>query len=238
MGKFNNRYKLTDKLDFIKSSNKFDSKFDARLKLIKKKNLNSDYNFISNEYNHQNYARNQLKKQNISNDSKNSPAVIITGLGNIKKDGDRLKVIKKSVISKLVIADGLNTIVTLKNNQTMLKESHDCIISDNDNIISKKTIGNDLKQIQIRIDNEYSIKNSGFINKKKNNSKNSKIISDNSNNSEVHMDCNDDFLLSTKLISGIKNGNFIENKKPNNGFKLLISNLHPEVTEEDVLVIF
>jgi hypothetical protein len=257
MEKFYNRNKVTDR-NYKKDSkynnnnnnnnkilNRFDSRFDARLKLIKKKEiLRNDYNSVPNQYNynyHHQYNKKQLiKKNNLSselNDHNKSPMVIVTGLGNVKKDGDRLQIVNKPKKDHLVIADGLNTIVTLKNNQKLLKESHGHINNDDDSIISKNTIENDLKQIQIRIDNEYSNKNTSFINKKHAYSN----IPGIANNDEMDIDYNyyNSVQPDLKVISRIEKEYVLDkNLTKNNGFKLMISNLHPRVTEDDVLVNF
>lgn len=241
MDKFNNRNKLninkpkSSRISYNNPSNKNISRFDARLKLLGKKDiLRNEYDLASKEYKHQNQRdnRNQFnKKTSLNNDSSNGPIVIVTGLGNVRKDGDRLQIVKKSLTDHLVIADGPNTIVTLKNNQTKLDESRRYTEKIyNDKTYSDRMSGSDLKQIQIRVDNEYSSKSSDLANKSiKKSFMNTNYMS---NNQDIDMECCES--VQSNYISKSEKTFFSKN----NGFKLLISNLHPRVTEDDVLVKF
>jgi hypothetical protein len=57
-------------------------------------------------------AVNQDRKQRMS-----EPLIIVTGLGNVRKEGNKLKVIKKPLDDNkhTIVSDGVNTLITLNN---------------------------------------------------------------------------------------------------------------------------
>lgn len=260
---------------FSKNVNKFDYRQDARLKLVKKQPMKHDSTgFVTknriNQHNHdarQMLIKKQQKKElslSMMNEHDNrslvEPVMIVTGLANVKKEGDKLTVVKKD---HLVVVKGNSTLVTLTNTNTL--NSNQKRLANDDDIIGLDNSLNrspGFKPIRIQIENDLKIRPSlhspssspssssmSFLKKhpaldspvKPNRSSAMSISRTNSRYDEEMMDCDDN--MSSRMSSRItKNGSGSSSKSSislnNNGYKLTVSNLHPRVTEDDVLELF
>jgi hypothetical protein len=185
-GRFDSRIDARQKLDSFKanrfSSNKFNKNIDARdiLKqqskvfssISKSKNETKDYFYSDNRQSNDSKFRYKNERNNLEEDhnlkidenetnnlikSRKEPLVIVTGLGNIKKNGDSFKTLKKFIDpSKLsenndhfVISNGSNTLITLNNDNYVNSESKNNSSKKDDEL----KISKNYEPIKIKITN-------------------------------------------------------------------------------------
>jgi hypothetical protein len=228
-------------------SDRFNPKQDARLKLTS--NSRAIARHEQNKVKHFD-ARDILINKNKNNinykskPNKNEPIVIVTGLGNVIHEGNRVKIAANSRSSSskqqhYVVNDGVNTLITLKNDLVRRKErssspplpaasSHNRNKSKYEEIlISIKNDDKPLKK-QISYDNnmdfETNIKTEPIIN--------SRLFNNTSNNNNVNYSNKIDYY---KQIDNVEEP---INNYSKNGYKLTISNLANQVTQQDLLELF
>ncbi len=232
-------------------SDRFNPKQDARLKLtsnsraIARYEQNKVKNFDARDIL---INKNKNNKNNYkSKPNKNEPIVIVTGLGNVIHEGNRVKIAanrSSSSSSKqqhYVVNDGVNTLITLKNDLVRRKErsssppqapasSHNRNKSKYEEIlISIKNDDKPLKK-QISYDNnmdfETNIKTEPTIN--------SRLF----NNTSYNNNNNVNYSNKTDYYKQIDNLEEPINNYSKNGYKLTISNLANQVTQQDLLELF
>jgi hypothetical protein len=190
-------------------------------------------------------------------DNKNKPRVYVTGLSNVQrgKDGS-LKIAAAGARS--VIGNGKDQLLTIStiassniirksiSNDNKMEEDDDDEVSSTKPTVNSKL--NDLKLIRIRFDNDKVEDNitrslSTGINQNGPASMITKVINSNNNKNEddERMDYEDNQqnnIKSTVSSRSTRPQSTISLPTTNNnGFKITVSNLHPKVTEDDVLVI-
>lgn len=201
MGKKQNDLIQSGRLSFGKNA-----QFDARLKLNRK---NSDARQFLNKKQQNNKIRDIVNKNKNQNQM-----VIVTGLGNVRKDSTGIRVIKPP--DHRVIAKGLNTLITVKNTDPNENKPE-----DNENNFSNTS----LQPIKIQIDND-------LVRRRRESSQNEIIIRKGTQSYE------DDAMDYESEDRGIKSRLSSSVDYYTNGSKLYVSNLHPRVTEDDILELF
>lgn len=96
---------------------------DARQLLTSKSNRTSNSGRLtsSTATSSSSTTRNGRSSTSTGGGGGGGPIMIVTGLANIRKDGNKLRVIQRPPpIDKSVISDGRNTLVTLRNNEAAL----------------------------------------------------------------------------------------------------------------------
>ena len=243
------------------NTNRFDSRLDARVKLLQKNGAkitkpNLDARQLLLKKQQKARVRSMLIDKETPKKSKD-PLVIVTGLGNVRKENGKLKVLKSS--DHYVVDDRGNTVVTLKNDKALVSDDEEGMLSIDRSSNAK------FKPIRIRIDNNLA--------KKK-----AQPVRAHQPQPAKPLEINKSSLYSSRLGSGYDegmdyeevpqaksthshshahghghsassydshydsrrgsggSGHNLDSVHSNSGFKLLISNLHPRVTEDDVLV--
>ncbi|CAF0981542.1 unnamed protein product [Brachionus calyciflorus] len=220
MGKKSDLFE-SSRLSYPKNQN-----FDARFKL--NRNQIDARNLLNKKQ-----QKDQLKQiLNISSrsesyisKSKKDPLVIITGLGNVRKDSSGIKVIKSP--EHRVITKGSNTMITVKNNSS----NHEINIKNDRD--SKKS---SYEPIKISIDNDLALKGRDSFQKELHIRKSSLRYHENDNyDRDEQMDFESSNSRDQRSTYSTIHQSFDIHS---NGFKLYISNLHPRVTEDDILELF
>lgn len=225
---------------------------------------------------------------------KKEPIVIVTGLGNVRHEGDSVRVLKRTESrgssSHHVVSDGVNTFVTLTNdlvlNKPKNKNDYDILHGDNVKSSSQtRTSNKSYEPIRIKITNsnykDTNTKESSTVYSMANNVYEEPLKRTNDNNFSVDSmeyesssfnekvafnrgalgSSNNNFTGGSMYSNMLNNSYSNQNKESNigyfkstedsyspqsppittpinkDGYKLLVSNLHPRVTEDDVLVI-
>lgn len=180
------------------------SQFDARLKLNRKQ---IDARQFLNKKNHSEKIRNTFTQNKRFGSS-----VIVTGLGNVRKDSSGIRVIKPS--DHRVITKGLNTLITVKNTGA--------------NEIKEEELNfgaSSLEPIKIQIDNN-------LVRKRRESPQKELLIRKSVQSFE------DETMDYESEDKGIKSRLSSSVDYHGNGFKLHVSNLHQKVTEDDILELF
>lgn len=178
--------------------------FDARLKLNRKQ---TDARQFLNKKKH-----NEKVRDIVTKNKRLGPNVIVTGLGNVRKDSSGIRVIKPP--DHRVITKGLNTLITVKN--TGAEETNE------PNLNMSAT---SLEPIKIQIDNN-------LVRKRRESPKKELLIRKSVHNLE------DEEMDYESEEKGIKSRLSSSVDYHGNGFKLYVSNLHQKVTEDDILELF
>lgn len=285
MGKYRNKSSLIDssRLSFSSQKNpnnknktnasRLTSKYDARLKLLNKQNNNKNY---LNKLDARELLLKKQQKEQIQNllvepnrhirtnsvvnkSGKKEPLIIVTGLANVRKEGSKLKVVKSD---HKVVSDGVNTIVTVRNNladkNEKFREKEPELLQSNSNF--------KFRPIKIQIENDnlksrlnrsfqedqeeeeadsYSLsKSKVFYNSKLKSKTSASYFKSLNEDNEMDVDESNE-VQNENLTFTIKNTQSVPaiNQQTSidllsNGYKLVVSNLHPKVTEDDILVHF
>lgn len=276
MGKFRNF--TTTRLTSSNPSRRFDqsrlefANKDARLKLDVNKTKILDARDILNKKKPKRIDLPHSIKLNEDTDRK-EPIVIVTGLGNVRRNGDKLQVVKRNDANERgshhVVSDGLNTFVTLTND---LARSGRPQTRSNDSIRdTSRSIGiKNFEPIRIKITNSnYNSTNTIETPKATSNlfsnsntfsfntisrstssteamdfesssgaNRNSLFSRTNSlSNNNMFTNLVDNHSKSSTHAKNVDDFDFVRSSYNKEGFRLIVSNLHPRVTEDDVLVI-
>jgi hypothetical protein len=249
------------------NTNRFDSRLDARVKLLQKSGSR-----VGKAASSLDARQLLLKKQpkarvrslltdakEAPRKSKADPLVIVTGLGNVRKENGKLKVFKSSSSDHFVVDDRGNTVVTLRNERAMASDDDEGLISIDRSSSAK------FKPIRIRIDNNLAkkaqpvrarqpqpakpleINKSGMYSSRMGSGYDEgmdyeeevahPMISKSAHShSQAHGHGHSASSYDSRRGSSSSSGHNLDSAHSNSGFKLMISNLHPRVTEDDVLV--
>ncbi|RNA02758.1 polymerase delta-interacting [Brachionus plicatilis] len=200
MGKKQNDLIQSGRLSFGKTD-----QFDARLKLNRKQN--DARQFLNKK------QKNEIFREVVTKNPKsNDQIVIVTGLGNVRKDSSGIRVIKPP--NHRVITKGLNTLITVNNTDIKQDDEEDLNINTSS-----------LQPIKIQIDND-------LVRRRKESPQKEILIRKGTHSYEDEsMDYEpEERSIKSRLSSSIG--------YEGTGFKLYVSNLHPKVTEDDILELF
>lgn len=279
MGKFRNF--TTTRLTSSNPSRRFDqsrlefANKDARLKLDVNKTKILDARDILNKKKPKRIDLPHSIKLNEDTDRK-EPIVIVTGLGNVRRNGDKLQVVKRNDANERgshhVVSDGLNTFVTLTND---LARSGRPQTRSNDSIRdTSRSIGiKNFEPIRIKITNSnynstntietpkatsnlFSNSNTFSFNTISRSTSSTEAMDfesssganrnslfsrtnslSNNNNNNMFTNLVDNHSKSSTHAKNVDDFDFVRSSYNKEGFRLIVSNLHPRVTEDDVLVI-
>lgn len=153
------RLKLNTKNTSLKTIKSSSSIRDARELLQKNQKQKEIIKTIINNdstVNRSSRAILTTKKQTTTGE----PLMIVTGLANVRKEGDRLKIVRKP--EHKVISDGRNTVVVLKNNTAAAAGAAKSTrhIDDHDDVDETRFDPTNVAPIKIRIDNDHRLSSS------------------------------------------------------------------------------